>query len=223
MNLLFPLADNRNPHSLAAYLRRRRGRLVRALLATLPRPLRMLDVGGTQRFWDVVEPDGLAGVTTVLLNREATPVTRSGFESIAGDARSLAFPDRSFDVVFSNSVIEHVGTGEDQRRMADEIRRVSLRYYVQTPNKWFPIEPHFLVPGFQFLPVSVRTELLMRFRLGWYPRQHDRARAEELVSSIRLLDERELRSLFPGAAIRHERFLTLTKSLIAIGGFEEPR
>ncbi|HWS70973.1 MAG TPA: class I SAM-dependent methyltransferase, partial [Thermoanaerobaculia bacterium] len=67
----------------------------------------------------------------------------------------------------SNSVLEHVA---DMPAMAREIRRVGRRWYVQTPNRWFPVEPHFLVPFFQFLPIATRAWLLTRFDLGWLTR-----------------------------------------------------
>lgn len=73
-----------------------------------------------------------------------------------GDARDMAYRDREWPIVFSNSVIEHVGTHEDQQRFANEIRRVSDRYFVQTPNKWFVIEPHYGLPLIQFLPRRAR-------------------------------------------------------------------
>lgn len=219
MSLFRLLADNRAPGSLAARLRRRRSQALRSLLATVPRPARMLDVGGTEAYWQTVAPDGLAGWTIVLLNQRAPQVTRPGFEAMAGDARALPFGDRSFDVVFSNSVIEHVGERADQQRMADEVRRVGARYYVQTPNKWFPIEPHFVFPGFQFLPLAVRTELVTRFSLGWYPRTRDRDQARALADSIRLLDRGDLVEMFPGGTIHRETFAGLAKSLIVTAGF----
>ncbi|MBA3542727.1 MAG: class I SAM-dependent methyltransferase [Deltaproteobacteria bacterium] len=220
MGLLFKLADNRNPRSLAGWLRRRRSALLRDLLASVPRPARVLDVGGTQAYWEVAEAAGLEGVTVVLLNRAPPVVTRPGFESRGGDARAMPeLADQSFDVVFSNSVIEHVGDRDDQRAMASEVRRVGKRYFIQTPNRHFPIEPHFLVPGFQFLPLEVRVQLVMRFSLGWYARTPDRAAAHALATSIELLTGPELAALFPGATIHRERFAGLTKSLIAIGGF----
>ena len=218
--MLVALADNRNPGSLAARLRRRRGAQFRRLLEGVPRPVRLLDVGGTQRYWEVVEPGGLPGVEITLLNRDAPEVTRPGFRGLAGDARDLSgIADGAFDVVFSNSVIEHVGDLDDQRAMARELLRVGRRYFVQTPNRYFPLEPHFLFPGFQFLSVDARAQLLMRFRLGWYPRIPDPARAREVAASIRLLTEDEVRALFPGAEIHHERVAGLTKSLIATGGW----
>lgn len=194
--------------------------MLRALMERIPRPFRILDVGGRQQYWDVVAPEGLAGISVVLLNVERQDVTRSGFELVEGDARSLArFADRSFELVFSNSVIEHVGERADQRAMAAEIQRVGQRYYVQTPNRGFPVEPHFLVPGFQFLPVSVRVALLTRFRLGWHERVPDPDEARRVVESVRLLSAHELVALFPGCTLHRETLAGLTKSLIVVGGF----
>jgi 2-polyprenyl-3-methyl-5-hydroxy-6-metoxy-1,4-benzoquinol methylase len=76
------------------------------------------------------------------------------------------FRDHQFDVVYSNSVIEHVGDLDDMRRMAQEIQRVGKRYFLQTPNRYFPIEPHFVFPFFQFLPRPVQISLVQKFRLG---------------------------------------------------------
>jgi hypothetical protein len=137
-----------------------------------------------------------------------------------GDARAMPqFAAKSFDVVFSNSVIEHVGDYANQRRMADEIRRVGQRYFVQTPNKRFPIEPHFLVPWFQYLPTGTRSWLLSRFDVGWYRRMPDRAAARAEIESIQLLTRKRFSDLFPGATIRDEKFVGLTKSFVAIGGW----
>ncbi|PYM54680.1 MAG: methyltransferase type 11, partial [Candidatus Rokuibacteriota bacterium] len=130
----------------------------------------------------------------VLLNLQVSSETGDPrITSKAGDARDLrAFGDQSFDLVHSNSLIEHVGSLEDQARMAAEIRRVAAGYFVQTPNRYFPIEPHFLVPAFQFLPVALRVRLARRFRPGWY-HGGDVAAAVRDAREIRLLSERELR------------------------------
>jgi N-acetylglucosaminyldiphosphoundecaprenol N-acetyl-beta-D-mannosaminyltransferase len=133
----------------------------------------------------------------------------AGYESgnrdyVQADARSLPFADREFDIAYSNSLIEHVPPG-DRQRVASEARRVGRRYFVQTPNRWFPIEPHVLLPCFQHLPRRLRKRL-WRFGVHTGP-----------FEDIRLLDAAELRSLFPDAIIARERLGPLTKSLMAIG------
>ena len=153
MSLFSRIVDFRDPNSLSSRMRRRRLAFFEGLLDLLPRPVTILDVGGTAAFWQALQVGD--GVTIIILNLRSEPVQEPHLRSIAGDARDLsAFADRSIDIVYSNSVIEHVGSLEDQRRMADEIRRVGKRYFVQTPNAYFPLEPHFLVPGFQFMPLT---------------------------------------------------------------------
>lgn len=126
---------------------------------------------------------------------------------LQADGTELPFADREFDVAFSNSVIEHVPP-ELQARFAAEVGRVAARYFVQTPNRFFPIEPHYQLPLFQFLPRRARMALNRRFSLGWQPQ----GQWEEIT----LLSARDLRRLFPDAEIRRERLLGLTKSLIAV-------
>lgn len=191
--------------------------LLKRLMANLDvadRVPTILDIGGYESFW---EPSGLLGTANfTILNLERSDPKQPMVGSVVGDARDLAqFETGSFDLVFSNSVIEHVGTWDDQSRMAAEIRRVGRSYFVQTPNYWFPLEPHFLVPGFQWLPLAVRARLLENFDLGHIARQRDARLAFETVQSIRLLREHEVSTLFPEAVIWRERFLGVTKSLVA--------
>ncbi len=219
MSLFSRVADHRDPNSLAARLRANRLEFFRGLLSQVPRPIRILDVGGTSDFWKSTEFAG-DGVSVVLLNMRREAIDDPRFESIVGDARDLsAFGASSIDIVYSNSVIEHVGSFEDQQRMANEIRRVGKRYFVQTPNALFPVEPHFLVPGFQFMPLRLRAYLLTKSRLGWVPREPDAERALETVAQVRLLTAKEMRTLFPEAAVYRERFLGLTKSVIVYHGW----
>jgi SAM-dependent methyltransferase len=209
MDLLRHLADRRDPRSLSQYFRRRRARHLSSLLTRLAPPVRILDVGGEKVFWDTLSLPARFDVT--LLNAEPQP------GSLTGDARHMPqFADRSFDVVISNSVIEHV---DDQEAMAREIRRIGRRYYVQTPNRRFPVDPHFLVPLFHLMPRSLQVALLQRFDIGWLSRARSRAEAEAAIDSIRLLTERDLRRLFPEATIWRERFLGLTKSIVAYHGW----
>lgn len=224
LSLLGPVSDNGNPRSLATAMRRRRFAFFLSLLDKVPRPVRILDVGGEQQFWKMMGTDRLEGISVTLLNLRSEELTESLFvDSIAGDARDLGrFESGAFDVVFSNSVIEHLGPRfEDQRRMANEIRRVGKRYFVQTPNRYFPIEPHFLTPGFQFFPVSLRVWLVTHFSVGWYPRFRDVASATQEVQSICLLSRTQVRELFPEAGIFEEKILGLTKSFVAFHGWSE--
>jgi hypothetical protein len=215
------LADNSDTRSLATRMRRRRFELFLSLLKRLKGHLEILDIGGTQQFWDMMLDDESLDIRVTLLNIEHQPVSSTRFVSVVGDARSMPdFERDSFDIVFSNSVIEHVGDEANQRRMAEEIKRVGRRYFVQTPNKRFPIEPHFLLPWFQYLPLHLRAWLVNHFNVGWYERIHDAGKAFAEVSSIHLLTRKRFVSLFRGAQIREEKILGLTKSFIAVGGWK---
>jgi hypothetical protein len=196
-------------------MRSNRNQKFRATIQHLPRPFSILDVGGTQAVWETIGFANRPDVRITLINAEPQETFYWNMVSIRGDARNMqTFRDGQFNVVHSNSVIEHVGYIEDMRRMAREIKRVGKRYYVQTPYLYFPIEPHFVFPLFQFLPISWRVYLLRHFNLGWVNRS-DRTHPEDDVRSIKLLSKTQFRSLFPDAVITTERFMGLTKSLLA--------
>jgi len=217
MSMLQELADSNQETSLAVTLRRKRFCHFLDLVESCPPGrLRILDVGGTERYWETM---GFAdsGHEITLLNLTEAETRHPNILSVAGDASSMPqFDDNQFDIVFSNSVIEHLRCREKQQQMAAEVRRLAKKYLVQTPNYYFPIEPHFLFPGFHFLPVASRIWLLRHHSLGSYPRVEDYQRARELVSEIRLITEAELRAMFPDATILHERIYGMTKSLLAI-------
>jgi len=219
--MLKKMVDNRDQRSLAVQFRRRRFAFFQSLLSHLERPVRILDVGGIETYWKMMELNAGDQVFITLLNLTQTAVSFPNVTSIAGDARAIMAEDASFDVVFSNSVIEHVGTYQDQLQMSKEVRRVGKRYFVQTPNKYFPLEPHFLFPLFQFLPINIRVLLLQNFRLGWFSKTPDKVKAREIVETIRLLDKREFLSLFPNAQIYEEKIFGMTKSFVAYEGWGE--
>jgi hypothetical protein len=217
--LMRAVADVSRHDSMANRFRRRRFQLALALLASVPRPRRILDVGGTDEFWNQMgSPD--EGDELVLINLEPVATTRANRHSVLGDARDMRqFGDAEFDVVFSNSVLEHVGSVEDQQRMAREIKRVGKRYFVQTPNRNFPIEPHFVFPFFHFLPQRIRVGLVMQLGLGHFASAPDRQTATQAVTDIRMLTCAELRGLFRDATIYEEKFWAMTKSFVAYGGW----
>jgi hypothetical protein len=209
------LADNRNQDSLANQLRRKRFAIFTEMLDSLPRPVRILDVGGTPNFWRQMGLTDVEDIHVSLINIKAEPVTFKNFTSVSGDARAMPqYANGSFDIVFSNSVIEHVGDYDDQRCMAQEIQRISQHYFVQTPNRYFPVEPHFVFPLFQFLPVAIRVWLITHFKLGWYNRYTDPVKARQAVESIQLLSKAQFVALFPGATLYEEKLYGLTKSFI---------
>jgi hypothetical protein len=219
MKFLVRFADNTNAASLASKLRRRRFKLFHDLLSKVHgNSVSILDVGGTESFWNQMGPID-KNVAITLINPERIETTGRNIKSIIGDGRVMPqFNDREFDIVFSNSAIEHVGSYEDQLNMAREIRRVGKRYFVQTPNYYFPLEPHFLFPFFQWLPLSLRAFLAQHFSLGWFERMNDPAKARALVSSVRLMTRSEIASAFPDAVIWKERFWGITKSFVAYKG-----
>ena len=225
MQLSIPLirrhADDDNADSLANRLRNRRFQLFESLAGRLPRPLHILDVGGTNAFWERRGWAGCHDVRITTLNLEAEPRRFDNVEPAVGDATNLCqFGNRSFDIVFSNSVIEHLFSFENQQKMASEVQRVGKAYWVQTPNFWFPVEPHFHVPAWQWLPVGLRVALIRRWRCGWRGPCPDPVRARELVSEVRLLTRSEIIALFPGARLIPERVGELVKSWTAVGGFQ---
>lgn len=196
-------------------IRRKRFEFFKAFIAPLPRPISLLDVGGTQEFWEKMEYIN-HDIQVIVYNISSAEIVHASLTSMVGDARNMCeFGDKEFDVVFSNSVIEHVGTYEQQRQMAEEVQRVGKRYFVQTPSRYFPIEPHVLLPFFQFFPFGLKVFILTHFKTPWGWPISSRDEAIAYVNEIRLLTEKEFRDLFPEARLYKEKFLGLTKSFIA--------
>jgi hypothetical protein len=208
-------ASSEDIDSLGNRFRNRRFNFFEQQIQHLKKPIRILDVGGLASFWVNRNYHLKNDVQITLLNLEASSVSYPNMISMVGDATNLLHcSDNSFDVVFSNSVIEHLYTKSNQEKMASEIRRVGKHYFVQTPNKYFIIEPHYLLPGFQFLSPRVKYFLLTKTPLSrgkfW-----DKQFAQQYVDEIRLLDEREMTGLFPNGSIYKEKFLGLVKSFTA--------
>jgi ubiquinone/menaquinone biosynthesis C-methylase UbiE len=217
LSILKKLADNKRSGSLADRLRKKRFKLFLELIETMPRPLKIIDVGGTALFWERMGFTGQKDINITILNIRNDNMELPGFVTVTGDARRMKqFSDKAFDIAFSNSVIEHVGGFEEQKLMADEMKRIGKKIFLQTPNRYFPVEPHFLFPFFQFLPLWLKVKLLMKFNLGWYARVSDEKKAREICQSIRLMTKSELRKLFPGANIYEEKFYGIIKSFIVL-------
>lgn len=222
MTMLQRLADVHDARSLSNRLRARRFARFERLVAPLPRPLRIIDLGGTPSFWQQRGWADRGDVEITTVNLEPMDAGGRALRTVVGDVTDLdTLPDGAYDVAFSNSVIEHLHTFENQQRMAATIRRLAPACWVQTPNYWFPIEPHFHVPGWQWMPHAMRRRLIQRTRCGWRGPCPDPREADDVVREVRLLRRRELRRLFPDATIEPERFGGLTKSWIIHHGFEQ--
>ena len=179
-----------------------RQRRMRKFLELVPvdRPVRILDLGGTAAYWRALP--GLydsPNVEITILNLGAEESHDRNLSVRSGDACSTGLPDMSFDIVHSNSVIEHVGDWPNIQAMAREVRRLAPTYFLQTPNYWFPFEPHYRKLFVQYLPPPLKQAVT-----GDDPHR------------IRLLSARQMARLFPDARLWRERALGLTKSIVAI-------
>lgn len=164
----------------------------------------ILDVGGEHYTWPII---GRAEGITILNIR--APKQTDGFVYVQGSGCELPFRDKSFDLAFSNSAIEHVGSEENQYKFAREMMRVGRRVYCQTPSRLFPIDPHLSSPFLHWLPAAwLKPRFLRYFTLnGWMwkrPYEYD----------VTWISKRKLKKMFPGCRIRTERFLLLPKSFI---------
>ncbi|MEO8494727.1 MAG: methyltransferase domain-containing protein [Planctomycetota bacterium] len=175
----------------------------------------VLDVGGNDYNWQYVS----RRLRVELLNLFVAPITIESpieFNSVMGDGTQLAYDDLSFDIGFSNSVIEHVGTKERQVQFASEIRRVGKKVWVQTPAREFFMEPHFFTPFVHWIPKASRKWVVHWFSFwSWYW-SASREETDAMVEELRLLSKREMEGLFPDCRIITERFLFMPKSYIAV-------
>jgi hypothetical protein len=162
------------------------------------------DIGGDPSVWDVVgRSEGIAIVNIWV------PDHRGSLPFILGDGCCLPFADKSVDLAFSNSAIEHVGDFAHQSKFAEEMLRVGKKVYCQTPCRWFPIDPHLSAFFLHWLPRSWLTPRLLRYFTlnGWLL-----GRSYEY--DVTWLSKSQLTRIFPQCSIQTERFLGLPKSFI---------
>lgn len=207
------LTDLNSPKALSQRARARRWTHFQRMFPEISE-MRILDLGGTPNSWRSA-PVRPAAVTT--LNLLALPSDDPIVCAVQGDPCDLPAQIRGerFDLVFSNSLLEHVGGHVQRQRFADNVHSLADRHWVQTPYRYFPVEPHWLFPGMQWLPYAARVRVSQR----WYSGRAQvcsRTEAEAHVNEIDLIGIAQMRLYFPRSVLWYERFAGLVKSLVAV-------
>lgn len=196
----------------------RRKRFAQFVDRIQPKPNeRILDIGGYPATWDdqrhLVKEIHIANVHPI-----TPPSDPENMHFHVADGCALPFEDNSFDIVFSNSVIEHVGDLDRQKAFSSEALRTGRRIWIQTPAWEFWIEPHLMMPFIHWLPRDWQVRLARNWTVwGWLTRPNLK-QAQDYVDDIRLLTHAEMVQLFPGCEILREKVCLglFTKSYIAV-------
>lgn len=219
-------SDPNNANSFSHKMRLKRAKFFAELVEALysnnhtTGNLTILDIGGTVAYWknnaQYLPASLIKHIEIVNLppaQEQLFRIADIDFRFYAADAlNTLTLKNASYDIVYSNSVIEHVGSLYDQRLFANNIHKIADYYFIQTPSKNFPIEPHFVFPFFNKLPLSVRAKLHNKFSLGHMLKEPDYLQAVIDCEQTRLLSKGELQNMFPNASIFPERFMGMVKS-----------
>ncbi len=169
----------------------------------------ILDLGGQPMIWSTVSPTLNLTILNLPGIAERGEYSHHNIGYVTGDACAMPqYAAGSFDSVFSNSVIEHVGDLGKQAAFASEVRRLGNSYWVQTPSKWFPVEAHNGMPFWWFYPESMRTYLIAKWR-------EKLPEWTEMVEGTRVLTKAQMQSYFPEATILVEKRFGIPKSYIA--------
>ena len=185
----------------------------------------LLDIGGYPGFW-TSQPQPVMRIDTLNIHEvswDNAQFPRHNIQTLVGDGCALKMPDRSYDIAFSNSVIEHVGSWDRQQQFAREISRVAKALWVQTPAYECPIEPHYMTPLIHYLPRPWQKKLLRWCTVwGWLERPNPQ-QISDMVETTRLLRKAEVQRLFPDCEILTERlFGLIPKSYIAVRRKPDP-
>ncbi len=207
------LFDPLNPRSLAGRSRERRWQALQERFPAVS-SMRVLDLGGWLSSWRSVSGRP-AQVVSLNLNEQAEEPDSWG-RAVVGDACSPPewLMREPFDLVYSNSLIEHVGGHDRCTALAGVVHAAAPHHWVQTPYRYFPVEPHWLCPGLQFLPVAAREKVAAAWPLGFMSSTD--ASSVEDVLSVSLLSITELKHYFPRSDVIRDQWMGLTKSIVAV-------
>ena len=178
---------------------------------------RLLDVGGSPAFWTEY-PVIFGGIDVLNIHPfEGAQNLEYHIQTCCGDGCALQFADKSYDIAFSNSVIEHVGAWVKQQAFAKEMRRVGKCVWIQTPAFGCPVEPHYLLPFVHWLPKNIRKKIIRWLSPRFWMQRPSESEITDMLETTRLLTKREMRTLFPDCEIYTEHLLGfIPKSYIAV-------
>jgi hypothetical protein len=208
------LADPASKSSLSAKARGRRWEVFAETFPTL-NEMHVVDLGGRPEYW-VNAPVRPAHVTLLNPYEEELRGALDWMTVKTADACDPELDLSGYDLCHANSVIEHVGGAYRRQLFAANVAQAP-RYWIQTPYRYFPIEPHWLFPGFQLLPLRVKAWVSDRWPLA-------QTSTDGLQASLEteLVTRSEMRYLFPGSRLYCERLLGLIKSITVYKTASEP-
>lgn len=223
-NIAGKIVNYDNPNSFGSKLRRRRFSHFKNLISDTFDEygcVNIIDMGGTKRYWNIMPSDFITkyNIHITIVNLPGTNKEKGDeyFNMVDGDCCNLSnYKDNEFHLAHSNSVIEHVGGSDNMYKFAREVSRVAIKYYIQTPNYWFPMEPHCMMPFFHWLPRSLRISLILKTNIGNWSKCNTIEEAANVIDSAQLLNKKMFYKLFHGSDRITERFMLLPKSIIAI-------
>ncbi len=197
----------------ASHFRTRRLRLFEKIFRPTS-DTRILDVGGFPQFWASLSVD--CNITILRPEPYSLPAEFSGrFDVVVGDGTRLNFTDGAFDIVFSNSVIEHVGDSQKQAGFASETQRVGRGYWVQTPAQEFFMEPHLITPFIHWFPKNIQKLIIPRFTVWALLAKNPQEQELDDLLGVRMLTKADIQRLFPHGTILVEKCLGIPKSYVA--------
>ncbi len=181
----------------------------------------IIDIGGTLDFWNTFLPyidhsliRQIDVINLSIANEKSVRIGDIYISERNGNALLQSDYRNNYDIAFSNSVVEHVGSLRNQQLFANLIKNNSIHHFIQTPNKKFIVEPHFYMPYFQYYPISLQSFLHRNFNLGFMNKNSNYIESRVDCEETRLLTYYEIKKLFSTSTIYREYFCGLTKSFI---------